>query len=552
MKLSSPRLLFWPPSRRALLVCVLVGGMCIGGTVAAAGPSAVDETGGEAAPEAPPADASDEASGNWMDRVDHYFGDYVLAPLAAVLFYDFGTKQLWGTSGPVVGLWLLAGAMFFTLRMGFINFRGFWHAIRLTKGDYDNPADEGEVSHFQALASALSATVGMGNIAGVAIAVGTGGPGAVFWLILAGLLGMSSKFTECTLGQMYRKVDRDGTVSGGAMHYLRDGLAELGWPRLGLGLSVFFAVMCMGGSFGGGCVFQISQSLNQVQTQVPILEEYPWIYGLVMAVLAGVVIIGGIRRIAATAEKIVPLMCGIYVLASLYIIGTHWAEIPHTFRLIFDEAFTPKAGYGGFLGVMVVGIKRAAFSNEAGGGSAPIAHAAAKTNEPVREGLVALLEPFIDTVVICTMTGLVVIITGVHEHPDFAHLVNSDKGAALTSAAFAERIKWFPIVLTVAAMLFAYSTLISWSYYGERCWAYLFGPRSSLVYRLIFLGFVVLGSIVTAKKLVDFSDLMVLSMAFPNIFGLVLLSGKVRRRLDRYWSRYRAGQIAPYRGKDAG
>ena len=258
------------------------------------------------------APAEPEAEG-WMDRVDAFFGTWVVGPLATVLFFDFGTPRWLGVSVPFVVLWLLFGAVFFTVRMGFINVRGFWHAIRLTRGDYDKPGETGEVSHFQALASALSATVGLGNIAGVAIAVGTGGPGAVFWLILAGLLGMSSKFTECTLGQMYRKVDRDGTVSGGAMHYLRDGLAELGLPRLGVVLSVVFTVMCMGGSFGGGCVFQVSQSLNAVRAQVPLIDEMPWIYGLVMVFLAGIVVIGGIRRIAATAEKIVPLMCGIYV-----------------------------------------------------------------------------------------------------------------------------------------------------------------------------------------------------------------------------------------------
>ncbi|MBN1910210.1 MAG: alanine:cation symporter family protein [Pirellulales bacterium] len=491
-------------------------------------------------------DAASEPD-NWMGQVDTWFGKNIVDAFEKVLFFDFGTGRLLGekNSVPFVVIWLLAGAVFFTIRMKFFNLRGFWHAIQLIRGKYDKPGDEGEVSHFQALASALSATVGLGNIAGVAIAVGMGGPGAIFWLILAGLLGMSSKFTECTLGQMYRKVDRDGTVSGGAMHYLRDGLADLGLAPLGGILSVMFAVMCMGGSFGGGCVFQISQSLNQLKGQFPVLGEHPWIYGLVMVVAAGVVIIGGIRRIAATAEKIVPLMCTIYVLAALYILAIHITEIPAAFALIFREAFSLKAGWGGFLGVMVVGIKRAAFSNEAGIGSAPIAHAAAKTDEPVSEGTVALLEPFIDTVVVCTMTGLVVVITGAYNNPELAHLREANEGAALTSEAFATVIWWFPYLLTVAVVLFAYSTLISWSYYGERCWSHLFGRRTSILYKFLFLGFVFLGSIVTASKLLDFSDLMILSMALPNILGLFLLSGKVRRGLDDYWRKYKAGELDP-------
>jgi AGCS family alanine or glycine:cation symporter len=494
---------------------------------------------------APSAAAAQPKAEGWMDRVDWFFGNWVVAPLEAVLFFDFGTSRWLGSSIPIVVLWLLFGAIFFTVRMNFISFRGFWHAIRLTRGDYDKPDETGEVSHFQALASALSATIGLGNIAGVAIGVGTGGPGAVFWLVVAGLLGMSSKFAECSLGQMYRKVDHDGTVSGGAMHYLRDGLAELGLPRLGMVLSVVFAIMCMGGSFGGGCVFQVSQSLCAMKGQVPLLEDKPWIFGLVMVVLAGVVVIGGIRRIAATAEKIVPLMCVIYVAAALYILFSNYDHVLPAFAMILEQAFTPSAAYGGFLGVMVTGVRRAAFSNEAGIGSAPIAHAAARTEEPISEGIVALLEPFIDTVVICTMTGLVVVITGVYADPACAGYIKENNGSGLTSAAFGSVLWWFPYVLTLSVVLFAYSTLISWSYYGERCWSYLFGERTAIIYKCTFIGFIFLGSVVTATNLLVFSDLMILSMAFPNIIGVVLLSGKVRRRLDDYWRRYKAGELEP-------
>ncbi|MBL9123231.1 MAG: alanine:cation symporter family protein [Planctomycetaceae bacterium] len=481
----------------------------------------------------------------WIQQVDAVFGRWLVRPLAAVLFFDFWTGKWLGEkqSVPLVVLWLFIGAVFCTLRMNFINLRAFWHAIRLTKGDYDDPNDPGEVSHFQALASALSATVGLGNIAGVAIAVAQGGPGAIFWLIVAGFLGMSSKFAECSLGQMYREVDRDGVVSGGPMRYLRTGLKQLGWRRLGPALAVLFAVMCMGGSFGGGCAFQVGQSLNALRGQIPFLDHYPWVYGLLMAAMTGVVIIGGIRRIAATAEKIVPVMCGLYIVASLYILATNAAHIPQAFGEIVRGAFTPSAAYGGFLGVMVIGIRRAAFSNEAGVGSASIAHSAAKTDEPISEGIVALLEPFIDTVVICTMTGLVIVITGVCNEPSNASLVAGNAGAQLTSLAFGKAVWWFPWILCAVVFMFAYSTMISWSYYGERCWAYLFGARTSLVYKFLFLGFVFLGSIVTAGNILDFSDLMILSMSLPNLLGVMLLSGKVRGALDVYWQRYQRGEM---------
>lgn len=506
----------------------------------------------EIAPVGPPQPTESAETPDWMAKIDSWFGKWLVGPLYAVLFYDFGTGY-WlgkGKSVPLVVLWLLIGAIFCTLRMNFINVRGFWHAIRLTKGDYDKPGDAGEVSHFQALASALSATVGLGNIAGVAIAIGLGGPGAVFWLIVAGLLGMSSKFTECTLGQMYRLVDRDGVVSGGPMRYLRAGLEEMRLGKLGTFLAVLFALMCMGGSFGGGCAFQVGQSLGIIRQQVRFLDQYPWVYGLILVVMVGVVIIGGIRRIAATAEKIVPLMCGIYLVASTYIIVVNAAHIPAAFQQIIEGAFTPSAAYGGFLGVLITGIRRAAFSNEAGVGSAAIAHSAAKTDQPVSEGIVALLEPFIDTVVICTMTGLVIIISGVYD-PNDAELAAGSQiaGARLTSRAFATAFSWFPWVLSLIVLMFAYSTMISWSYYGERCWAFLFGQRTSLIYKFLFLGFVFLGSIVTAGNILDFSDLMILSMSLPNLLGVMLLSGKVRRALDVYWQRYQNGEMQPTNAK---
>ena len=488
-------------------------------------------------------------------RVDGATG-WVNAKISAVFFFDV---VFWDNDSeaaeervnfPLAVLWLILGAVYFTLRMGFINLRGFGHALRVTRGDYDDPDDEGEVSHFQALTSALSATVGLGNIASVAIAVSVGGPGAILWLLVAGFLGMSSKFVECTLGQKYRKLRPDGRVMGGAMYYLSDGLADKGFGGLGKFLALFFAVLCIGGSLGGGNTFQVNQSLNAIERTVPFFAEYRWVYGLIMAALVGVVILGGIKRIASTAEKIVPFMCGLYVLLCLWVIVSNFDEIGTALSTIWSSAFTPMAGYGGMLGVLVQGFKRAAFSNEAGVGSAAIAHSAAKTKYPVREGFVALLEPFIDTIVVCTLTALVIVITGACEPtaPEFAeyHFAGGANGAGLTSAAFGSAVSWFPHVLSIAVMLFAFSTLISWSYYGERCWAYLFGDRSTMVYRVIFLIFTFLGSIITSKNVLDFGDLMILGMAFPNILGLVFLSGDVRRDLDAYWSKLESGEIKAY------
>ena len=498
----------------------------------------------------------------WIEPVDAFFEKYLVIPIYNKAFYpipyydffaaewrpyqDKTTEEWTGTKLPFVVMWLVAGAVFFTLRMGFINIRAFGHALRVVKGDYDDPNDVGEVSHFQALTSALSATVGLGNIGGVAIAVGTGGPGALFWMLIAGILGMSSKFVECTLAQTYRHVDPDGQVSGGPMRYLADGLKEMGAGSIGKVLAVLFAVFCILASFGGGCAYQVDQSLGVIKTQLTWLNGKESVYGVIMAAAVGIVIIGGIRRIAATAEKIVPLMCGMYVLVSLYILFANYDRIPWAVSEIISSALNPGAVKGGILGVLVIGFQRAAFSNEAGTGSAAIAHAAAKTEEPIREGMVASLGPFIDTVVVCMMTGLVIVITQVYDpakFPEYQKFIIGKNGAALTSGALHSQVSWFPYLLSVAVVLFAYSTMISWSYYGERCATSLFGRRASLPYKLIFLVFVFLGAVVSAKNILDFSDLMILSMAFPNILGVVLLSGRVRRDLDHYWRRLKAGEF---------
>jgi AGCS family alanine or glycine:cation symporter len=475
------------------------------------------------------------------------FRRFLLEPADAVLFWD---AVFWdnGREGqiavPIVVLWLVLGAVFFTLRFQFINFRAFRHAIDCVRGRYTAPDETGEISHFQALSAALSATVGLGNIAGVAFAVGLGGPGAVFWMIAAGFLGMSSKFVECTLGQMYRVIREDGHVSGGPMLYLRDGLAERGLAGPGKVLAVLFSIMCIGGSLGGGNMYQANQAYAQVASVLPWLSKIggPVVFGLLMAVAVGSVIIGGIKRIGEVAGFLVPIMCITYVLSGLLIIALHADAIPSAAGIIVSEAFSFEAGLGGFVGVLIQGFRRAAFSNEAGVGSAPIAHSAARTEEPVREGLVALLEPFIDTIIVCSMTGIVIVITGAYAHPE------AGTGIEMTSFAFATVFPWFPVVLSLTAVLFAFSTMISWSYYGEQCWGHLFGVRWLMLYRLIFLGFTWTGAIFAADAVVNFGDLMILGMAFPNIAGVVLLTGKVKERLDIYMTRLRAGEFRRYGG----
>jgi AGCS family alanine or glycine:cation symporter len=327
------------------------------------------------------------------------------------------------------------------------------------------------------------------------------------------------------------------------MFYLSKGLGEIGIPRFGKVLAVFFAILCIGGSLGGGNMFQVNQSLNALTETVPGLDAMPWIYGLIMMVLVGIVIIGGIRRIASVADKIVPVMCIVYVAAALFILLDNAGHIPAAFGAILSGAFTPEAGYGGFIGVLVTGFQRAAFSNEAGAGSAAIAHSAARTPYPVREGIVALLEPFIDTVVVCTMTALVIVITGAYNNPEYESIRAATQGAALTSRAMGEHLTWFPYILSAAVMLFAYSTMISWSYYGERCWSYLVGDGKSRIYQVGFVIFTFLGSVVSATNVLNFGDLMILGMAFPNIAGVVMMAGLVKRELDSYLARLAAGEF---------
>jgi AGCS family alanine or glycine:cation symporter len=462
-------------------------------------------------------------------------------------YYKNLTNKVQGI--PLIVLWLVLGAIFFTFRMGFIQLRGVRHSIALIRGKFDDPTDHsGEVSHFQALVTALSATVGLGNIAGVAIAISMGGPGATFWMILAGFIGMASKFVECTLGVKYRHQKEDGEVFGGPMYYLSRGLAKRGpgFKQLGKVLAIIFAILCVGGSLGGGNMFQANQAFNQL-AGIPGwegFESYGFYFGLVMAALVGIVIIGGIKSIARVTDKIVPSMVAIYVISALTIIAFNYENLGNGFSTIFYGAFSPEAIYGGFIGVLILGFQRAAFSNEAGVGSAAIAHSAARTREPISEGVVALLEPFIDTVVVCTMTALVIIFTGYAADPEGL------EGAALTSAAFSSSLgDWSLYVLSFAVVLFAFSTMISWSYYGLKAWTYVFGENkpAAYTYKVIFLIFVVIGSSVGLGAVIDFSDLMILGMAFPNVLGLVIMSGEVRRDMVDYFKRIKSGAIKQFK-----
>jgi AGCS family alanine or glycine:cation symporter len=439
---------------------------------------------------------------------------------------------------PFIVIWLVLGATFFTLRMGFINIRGFRHSIELARGKYDDPDAPGQVTHFQALATAVSGTVGLGNIAGVAVAVSVGGAGATFWMIVCGLLGMSSKFVECTLGVKYRDILPDGRVFGGPMNYLRYGLEKRNMKGFGKVLAGMFAILAVGASFGGGNMFQANQAFEQLAGQFDMLEGNGFWFGIITAILVGVVIIGGIQSIAKVTGKVVPIMASIYILAALTVIILNIENIGPAFSAIVDGAFSPSALKGGIIGVLVVGFQRAAFSNEAGVGSAAIAHSTAKTNNPPSEGFVALLEPFIDTVVVCTLTALVLIFTGMHE-------VEGMAGAQLTSDAFGSVISWFPFILGIAVFLFAFSTMISWSYYGMRAWTYLFGKskKSEMVYKMLFLIFVVIGASVSLGAVLDFSDMMILAMSFPNIIGLYIMSGEVKADLGSYWKKLKANQL---------
>ncbi|MBK8081864.1 MAG: alanine:cation symporter family protein [Saprospiraceae bacterium] len=500
------------------------------------------------------------------DKINAAF-EPVAAFIGGIILYQV---PIGGVEAPLIVIILTLGGLFFTFYFGFPNIRNFGTAIQVVRGKYDKVEQKGavethpeetvftvdgdiaktirdehhhgEVSHFQALATAVSGTVGLGNIAGVTLAVSLGGPGATFWMIVSGLLGMTLKFVECTLGVHYRDINKQGVVFGGPMYYLSKGLKEKGYTGLGKFLAVVFAILCVGGSFGGGNAAQSNQAAEQLISLFGMTGgSSGFIIGIFIAVLVGITIIGGIKRIASVTEKLVPFMAIIYIGACLVVILSHFSYMDDAIALIIEGAFNPQAGIGGMIGVMVIGFRRAAFSNEAGAGSASIAHSAVKTKYSASEGLVSLLEPFIDTVVICTMTALVIVTFNegnFFEYGQAAVTINGTvyQGATLTSLAFEQTISWFPIVLTIAIFLFAISTMISWSYYGQQAWMYLFGKSKGMemTYKIIFLIFIVIGASANMQSIWDFSDAMILGMVFPNMVGLLILFPKVKEELARY------------------
>jgi AGCS family alanine or glycine:cation symporter len=555
----------------SLILCILIGGPVAGAQddvlpepdTALQIDDEVQQVEGDAAS---PVEASEEpeAPASPFQQLDGWIG-YVNGWVFKTLFFDvsFGVAP---APLPFLVVWLAIGAVFYTFYHGWINIRGFGHAWNIVRGKYQTPGEAGEIAPFQALTSALSATVGLGNIAGVAIAMATGGPGALFWMMFLGLFGMTAKFHESTLAQLFRRENPDGSISGGPMYYLDHGIRQhlpaLAW--LGKVLAVVFAIFLMGASLGGGNMFQANQAFEAffvrfiepavtsdpatTATQVDAVRTGASIgFGLLMAVIVGVVVIGGIRRIGTATAMLVPFMAGLYVAACAFILLNNATLIPNLIAQVLGDAFALDSAFGGLLGAMMVGFQRAAFSSESGIGSSAVAHSAARTAEPVREGLVASLEPFIDTIVICFMTGMVVLITGVYLDPDL-----QDQGVAMTLAAFEQRpvmqALQFPSILSICVVLFAFSTMISWCYYGERAWGYLFGDGTVLVFRLAFVVCVFIGSVISLGAVLDSADAMLLSCALPNILGGILLAPLVRRKAKDYWRRYKAGEFLAHKG----
>ncbi|MEM8739648.1 MAG: alanine/glycine:cation symporter family protein [Planctomycetota bacterium] len=576
MRHRDGRVVVWRSGVARWLVAVgITLGLAAGVSAQRSEPDAPTDAPAEAtAPEQPPAAVSDtpdparaadpaEATGDAAEArktLGHLFNtvlDKINGVVFATLFFDVSFGLLGEAELPFLVVWLGFGAIFYTCYHGFINVRGMRHALQIVRGKWAGAGDTGDIPPFRALTSALSATVGLGNIAGVAIAMVVGGPGALFWMMVLGLFGMTSKFHETTLAQMFRVKNADGTMSGGPMFFLDAGLAQVhpSLAPLGKVLAVVFALFLMGAALGGGNMFQANQSYEAFFDQFvqPFVAEDTVEaaktggsvgYGLVMAAMVGVVVIGGIGRIGAATSIIVPVMASVYVAACSFIILNNAEQLPGLIGLIFREAWTSEAGLGGVLGVIMIGFQRAAFSSEAGIGSSAVAHSAAKVDEPVREGFVASLEPFIDTIVICFMTGMVVLITGAYRGVE-----EGAAGAAVTLAAFESRpvmeTLQFPKILTVSIMLFAFSTMISWCYYGERAWGYLFGIRSVLGFRLIFVFCVFAGSVASLGSVIDSADAMLLSCGLPNILGGIILAPMVRRRLKAYWARYKSGEMKP-------
>ena len=470
------------------------------------------------------------------NSVDLAIDDFLKPISDLITNFVFSSFDFYGEGVPFIVCWLLFAGLFFTFYFRFLNVRYFKKAVEVAIGKYDNENHPGEITHFQSFTAAMSGTIGLGNIAGVAVAISIGGPGAMIWMILTAFFGMTLKFVEVSLGHKYRIIHKDGTVSGGAIRYLSKGLDDCGLPRLGKFLAIFFAICCIGGSFGGGNMFQANQAFQQiVEASGGINSPFynkGWLGGILFAFIVGTIIFGGIKSIGKVTERLVPMMGIVYVLSCIVIICDNFLMLPNTFILIFQSAFNLEATTGGVIGSMIAGIKRAVFSNESGIGSAPIAYAPAKSDNHLNTGFMSLLSPFIDTIIVCSMTSLVIIITGVYENSQ------GIQGVELTSRAFESAFSWFPVILAFAITLFAISTLITWSYYGLRCWTYLFGIGnfSKYSFKLIFLSFTVIGTSMNLGSVINFSDSMIFAMSIPNIIGLYFLSSGLKKDLKGYGS----------------
>lgn len=458
----------------------------------------------------------DERINAWLAPVADWFGKVI-----------FFSVPVGGAQMPLIMAWLIMGGVVCTLAFRFVNLRGFGHSIRVIRGDYSSKDHPGEASPFQALSTAVSGTVGLGSIGGVAIAVTLGGPGAAFWMVVAGFLGMSTKFAEVTLAVKHRIVRPDGTVSGGAMYYVPIALQKVGMPRLGKFLAGFFCVAAVGGSL---TIFQV----NQAWVQFHAVTDFPYgfVFGLVTAAWVAFVLFGGVKRIVQWTDKLSPLMCILYVVACLVVLGANFSQIPAALAAIFREAFVPDAVAGGVVGALIQGFRRASFANEAGLGSAPMAHAMVRTQEPMSQGFAALMEPFLDTVIICLLTALVIVVTGVYQ-------TSASDGIALTSDAFATVVPWFPIVLAMVAILFALSTVLAWGYYGEQAWTWLFSGRkgSRFAYRAFLCCVLAVAPVFDRDQVTSIVDSLTFAGAIPNLIAVYLLLPELRADLASYWQR---------------
>lgn len=475
------------------------------------------------------------------EEIDKYFAPFSDA-FSNIVFFSV---DIMGVKIPLVIMFLIIASIVATFYMRWIGIWGFKHSLKQIFGkkkvefNESHNSRDGEVSSFGALATALSGTVGLGNIAGVAIAISVGGPGAMFWMSIGAIFGMALKFCEVTLSLKYRRFNADGSVSGGPMFYIAHGLTRKGLRWLGQPLALLFALMCVPGALGGGCMLQINQATQQVVTitggENSIFYTHSWLFGVIISILVGLVIVGGIKSIANVTSKIVPIMCGLYITASLIIILTNLVNIPHALAIIFEEAFFPKALAGGMIGCIIIGMRRSIQSNEAGSGSAPIAYAAVKTKEPVSQGFVSMIEPFFDTIIVCSMTAFVIILTG-----QYLNYREGISGVELTSSAFASVISFFPYILAVVIILFAISTIISWSYYGQKAWGYIFGEgfKRTKAYQLMFCGFIIVGSAMNLRSIIDFTDATMLAMAVPNLIAVFVLIKEIKSDLIEYCKKY--------------